>query len=122
MQRRPLIWIGSTKNDLSAFPEAVKDVLGYALHIAQLGDTHPDTRRMRAPLSEVCEVRVELDNVQYRTMYFAKFEEAIYALHAFEKKSKKGISTPQKELRLVAIRLREAKEYHAIHYPKKRKN
>ena len=87
---------GSSKEDLSAFPKEVKEDAGHALYLVQCDEEPPDW----SPLPEigpgVCEIRVD-DGNAYRVIYVAKFEEAIYVLHAFNKKSKKGIAIPNVE-------------------------
>jgi len=87
----PLEFIGSSKNDLSGFPQKVKDCVGFALRTAQKGGKHPDAK----PLSGfggagVLEVVSDFDSDTFRAVYTVKFKGVIYVLHAFQKKSKKG--------------------------------
>ena len=111
---RPLFWVGSSRKDLRAFPEPVKDVIGHALFIAQLGRKHEDAK----PLSGfggpgVLEIVEDFAGDTYRAVYTVRFADAIYVLHAFQKKSKRGIKTPQKDLDLIRERLKRAERDHA---------
>jgi phage-related protein len=108
---KPLVWIASSKRDLKTFPEAVKDVIGYALYLAQIGRKHEAAKPLRgfggAGVLEVVE-----DNVggTYRGVYTVRFAGVVYVLHCFQKKSKRGIATPQADLDLVKQRLAMAAE------------
>ena len=113
-QRKPLFWVGSSRKDLRGFPEDVKDAMGHALHVAQLGEKHRDAK----PLvgfggAGVLEVVEEFAGDTYRAVYAVKFADAIYVLHAFQKKSKRGMKTPTKDLELIRRRLARAEEEHA---------
>jgi len=108
------VWVGSSKEDLSTFPEEVKLVMGFALFQAQLGDKHPDAKPLKGHRGGgVLEVVEDFDGNTFRAVYTVKFEGVVYALHAFQKKSKKGIKTPERELDLVKARLKRAQEIHA---------
>jgi phage-related protein len=108
---RPLIWVGSSRQDVHAFPEPVQDRIGYALYIAQRGGKHRDTK----PLSGfggagVLEVVTDQRGDTFRAVYTVQFQRAVYVLHAFQKKSKSGSATPRRELEAIRRRLREAEE------------
>jgi phage-related protein len=111
--RKPLIFIGSTLKDLQAFPTAVQRVFGYALHVAQLGGKHPDAKPLKgftgAGVLEVVEDRA---GDTYRVVYTVRLGERVYALHAFQEKSKRGVATPKLELDLVRKRLADAEDLH----------
>jgi phage-related protein len=109
---KPLIWIGSSKDDLSAFPDDVKEAMGFALFTAQVGGKHPDAKPLKGHGSGVLEVVEDFDGSTFRAVYTVRFEKVVYALHAFQKKSKKGIKTPKAELDLVKARLKDAREIH----------
>src|SRR2546426_4041333 len=115
---RPVVWIGSTRSDLASFPEDVKDAIGYALYIAQRGGKHADAKPLHgfggAGFLEIVEDHA---GDTYRAVYTVRFAGRIYVLHAFQKKSKKGIATPQKEIDLIWQRLAAAERYY-----KERKN
>lgn len=108
-QERLIIWVGSSREDLLTFPEDVKDVIGYALHIAQYGGRHPEAKPMKgnkgAGVLEICD---DYDGDTYRAVYTVRLKKAIYVLHCFQKKSKKGIETPKQDLDLIKERLRWA--------------
>jgi phage-related protein len=108
---KPVRWIGSSKDDLSAFPDDVKRRVGRALWDAQIGLKAPFAKALKGFGSAgVLEVVDDFDGDTYRAVYTAQFEKAIYVLHAFKKKSRKGIATPRSEIDLVKRRLTRAKE------------
>ena len=111
---KPLFWVGSSRRDLREFPEAVKDIVGHALFIAQLGGKHDDAKPLRGfEGSGVLELVEDFAGDAYRAAYTVKFADAIYVLHVFQKKSKRGIKTPQKDLDLIKERLNRAEQDHA---------
>jgi phage-related protein len=110
---KPLFWIASCKKDLLAFPPDVVDVVGYALDLAQRGGKHPDAKPMKGYGSGVLEMVEDFDGETYRAAYTVKFEGAVFALHAFQKKSKKGDETPKTELDKIKARLKRAEEIYA---------
>jgi phage-related protein len=111
---KPLFWVGSSLQDLRKFPEDVKDQVGYALHLAQIGAKHPQAKPLKGfGGAGVLEVVEDHAGDTYRAVYTVRLEGAVYVLHAFQKKSKSGIKTPKKELDLVRDRLRRAEIEHA---------
>lgn len=111
---KPVTWIGSTRADLTSFPEDVKDAIGYALYIAQRGEKHPDAKPLRgfggAGIPEVVEDHA---GDTYRAVYTVRLAGRIYVLHVFQKKSKRGIKTPKADSDLIESRHRRAEEEHA---------
>lgn len=108
---KPVIWVGSSRRDLRAFPEAVRDHIGYALYVAQRGGRHRDTKTMAGMGGgHVIEVIKNHRGDTFRAVYTLHLVRAVYVLHAFQKKSKSGIATPRRELELIEQRLREAEE------------
>lgn len=111
---KPLFFVGNARKELLEFPDEVRGIVGYSLYAAQCGKKHPDVK----PLSgfgnaDVLEI-VESDlQGTYRTVYTVKFGDAIYVLCAFQKKSKKGISTPPRDMDLIRSRLALATEAYA---------
>jgi phage-related protein len=106
-------WISSSRDDLREFPEDVQRMMGYALYLAQLGKKHPDAKPLKGYKgSGVLEVVEDFDGDTYRAVYTVKFEGVIYVLHAFQKKSKRGISTPKQDIALIEARLKRAREYY----------
>ncbi len=92
-----------------AFPRATQREMGYALFLAQMGERHP---RMSKTLrgfggATLIEIRESYEGNAYRTIYTVRYANAVYVLHAFQKKSKKGIATPKVELDLIEKRLKD---------------
>ncbi len=99
---KPLHWIGSALADLRAFPEDARRVGGHNLHLLQLGFEAEDWKPMPTVGAGVYEIRIHTAT-EHRIFYVAKFEEAVYALHCFEKKSQR---TPTRDLELGRSRYR----------------
>jgi phage-related protein len=106
---RPVIWIGSSRRDLRAMPEQVRRDIGQALYTAQQGETDPAAKPLKGfGGTRVMEI-VERDRSgTFRAVYTAQFADAVYVLHAFQKKSKKGIATPKQDIDLIRRRFAEA--------------
>lgn len=115
---KPLNWVGSSKRDLLAFPARVKDEIGNALGIAQFGGKHPKAKPWKGQGPGVFEVVESFAGDTFRAVYTVRFREAIYVLHAFQKKSPKGIETARTDIELIARRLRIAREDYEAHYGK----
>ena len=109
---RPLQWTGSSRTDLKRFPGPVQDRIGFALYQAQAGLRHRDAKPLKGFGSGVLEVVARHDGDAYRAVYAVRLETAVYVLHAFQKKAKRGIATPRRELELVRRRLRAAERHH----------
>ena len=109
---KPLEWVASSKKDLLSMPPEVIDVFGYALHLAQHGGKHPQAKPLKGFGSAgVLEVVEDDDGNTYRAVYTVRFDNAIYVLHCFQKKSHKGIATPKQELDLIHARLKLAQQH-----------
>ena len=104
---RPIVWIRSSHEDLKRFPSEVQDEMGYALYVAQIGDKHPKAKPLKG-FSGIMEIRSDYASNTYRAVYTTKIDDTIYVLHAFQKKSKRGIETPKKEINLIKRRLKIA--------------
>ena len=107
---KPLHWVGSSKRDLLDFPKPVQEDVGNALGIAQFGGTAPSAKPWKGLGSGVLEVVESHDGNAYRAVYTVRFEEAVYVLHAFQKKSPSGIRTAKRDVDLVAERLKAAQK------------
>ena len=115
---KPLRWVGTSRSDVRSFPRAVRFEVGQALYAAQRGETDPAAKALRGfGGRSVLEIVAPWDGNTWRTVYTVRFADAIYVLHAFQKKSKSGIATPKKEIDLVRKRLTDAEHDH-----KKRQN
>jgi phage-related protein len=104
---RLLIWRGASKVDFMTFPRTVQREMGYALFLAQMGERHPTMAKTLSGFggATVIEVKESYDGNAYRAVYAVRYADAIYVLHAFQKKSKKGIATPKTEMNLIRKRL-----------------
>ena len=104
-------WIGRSREDLRQFPADVRRTIGYALHFAQMGDKHPSAKPLKGfGGAGVLEIVEDHDGSTYRAVYTVRFSDAVYVLHAFQKKSRKRAKTPKQEIELVRQRLRRAEE------------
>jgi phage-related protein len=118
---KPLFWIGPSKDDLLAFPEAVKDQIGTALSVAQFGGKHPDAKPWKGEGAGVLEVVEDHRADTYRAVYTVRFEGVVYVLHAFHKKSPSGIKTRRKDVDLIRRRLSDARAHYEVRYGQEKK-
>ena len=103
--------MGSSYKDFVSFPEAIQQEMGHALYLAQIGRIHSSAKPLKGfGGAGIVELVEDDQHGTYRAVYTVKFESAIYVLHAFQKKSKKGIKTPREEIELVRRRLKVAEE------------
>jgi phage-related protein len=108
---KDVVWVGSSLRDLRSFPEDVKDTFGYALYLAQTGGKHVDAKPLKGfGGAGVLEVVDDYDGDTYRCVYTVELADAIYVLHAFQKKSKRGAKTPRPALDLIRERHKRAIE------------
>ena len=108
---RDIIWISSSLEELKRFPELVQKVMGFALFQAQCGEKHLQARPLKGlGGAGVLEIIEDFDGNAFRTVYSVRFSDAVYVLHAFQKRSKKGIETPKREMDVVRARLRMARD------------
>lgn len=113
LARKPLEWVGSSRADLAAFPSPVRKEMGHALQLAQTGEKAPHAKPLRGfGGAGVLEVVEHHAGDTYRAVYTVKFSEAVYVLHAFQKKSMRGRETPKHDIDLIKQRLRTAGEMH----------
>lgn len=108
-KEKPLEWIASSYKDLMELPPGVRQRFGYALSLAQMGDQDDAAKVLKgfggAGVLEVIEYD---DGGTYRAVYTVKFTEAVFVLHCFQKKSKRGIATPKADMDIIRSRLRVA--------------
>jgi phage-related protein len=103
---KSLIWFGSSKKELMEMPQEVWGFIGHALHLAQTGSKHSQAKPLQGFGSAgVLEVVEEFDGNAYRAVYTVRFEEAVYVLHCFQKKSTQGARTSKQDIELVRQRL-----------------
>ena len=87
--------------------------MGYALHLAQHGGRHPDAKLLKGFTgSSLMEVIADYSGNTWRIVYTVRYPEAIYVLHAFQKKSTRGIKTPKQHINKVHNRLKQAQEHY----------
>jgi phage-related protein len=111
---KPIHWMGSSLRDLRALPDEVKYVVGFALWQAQAGGKSLAAKPLKGfKGGGVLEIVEDDDGNTYRAVYTVKFAGAVYVLHAFQKKSTKGINTPKPVMDLIKQRLREAEEHYS---------
>ncbi len=106
---KPVVWVGDSKRRLSEFPRDVQRDIGFALEIAQGSETHSSAKLLRG-FSGVYEIVSNYARDTYRAVYVVNLGDIIYVLHCFQKKSKRRIKTPKKEIDLIRDRLNWAKE------------
>jgi phage-related protein len=105
---RPVVWIGDSLRALQAFPAGVQDEVGYALYLAQRGEKHVSAKPLKGLGPGVLEVVSDHRGDAFRAVYTVRLAGRVFVLHAFQKKSKHGIATPQSEIELIKRRLRHA--------------
>ena len=108
-EEKPLEWVGSSHKDLMDLPTDVRRFFGYALSLAQVGDRHDAAKVLKGfGCAGVIEVVEDDTGGTYRAVYTVKFEEAVFVLHCFQKKSKRGIATPKEDMDIIRARLKVA--------------
>jgi phage-related protein len=112
MEPQTVWWVGSSRRDLKAFPRPVQRHIGRVLYAAQCGEEHPSVKALKGFAGRaLLEIVAPHEGDTYRTVYTVRFHHAIYVLHAFQKKSKKGIATPRREIELIKQRLAAAERH-----------
>lgn len=110
---KALRWIASSRKDYGEFPEEVQNGFGFELFLAPTGQHPPSAKPLKGFGSGVVELVDDHDGDTYRAIYTVRLETAIYVLHSFKKKSKRGIKTPQSDVELIRRRLRDAEADNA---------
>lgn len=112
---RALVFIGTSLADLKSFPDGVQDEAGHALWIAQEGGRSVSAKPLKGfGGASVLEIVID-DGDAYRVVYTVALKSAVYVLHAFQKKSTRGIATAQRDIDLIKQRLREAQAKEKAH-------
>jgi len=107
MDAKQIAWMGSSKKDLLAMPEPVINSFGYALGLAQNGLSYPDAKTLTQFKTAVVEVLEDHNSDTFRAVYTARFEDTVYVLHCFKKKSPKQSELPKRDRETIELRLRE---------------
>jgi phage-related protein len=105
---KPLHWIGSSLKELRLFPAAVRTSMGFALSVAQYGGKHPAAKPWKGEGPGVLEIVGDYDGNTFRAVYTVRFARAVYVLHAFQKKSPRGIMTRRSDVALIHERMKAA--------------
>lgn len=115
-----IVWMGSSRVDLSVMPDAVKKDFGGALHGIQQGRRPESAKLLKGKIRGTFQLSEDHDGDSYRAVYAAQFEDSVYVLHCFQKKSKSGIATPRADIDLIERRLKDAWALHEQRKGKKR--
>lgn len=114
---RPVVWMGSSRRFIREMPAPVQDAFGRALYLAQIGRKALSAKPLRGFAgASVLEIVEDHDGDTYRAVYTVRFERAVYVLHVFQKKSRRGIATSQQDIALIRQRLSEAEEDYGRRY------
>jgi phage-related protein len=107
---RPIVWLGDSKRNLRDFPDGAQKLLGDELQLIQFSGMPRDAKPFKGVGSGVFEIALRYASDAYRVVLALQIGSRIYVLHAFQKKSKKGIETPKRDVDLIKRRYAEAKE------------
>ncbi|HZW93644.1 MAG TPA: type II toxin-antitoxin system RelE/ParE family toxin [Candidatus Eremiobacteraceae bacterium] len=118
---RPVVWLGDSRKILRDFPDGAQKLLGDELQLIQFGGMPKDAKPFKGVGSGVLEIALRYASDAYRVVLALQIGRRIYFLHAFQKKSKKGIATPKRDVDLIRKRCAEAKEL-AHEYEKTKSN
>ena len=113
MDEKEIDWRGSSYRDLVEMPEAVRKTFGFALSLAQNGLRHPDTKQLAGFKPALIEILEDDDGDTYRAVYTVHFENVVYVLHCFKKKSRKGSNLPKADKETIERRLAEVRQIEA---------
>lgn len=115
MTIKPIFWIASSKDDLRAMPATVRDEIGHALYQAQEGGKSDKAKPFKG-FGSAAVLEIVEDDIggTYRAVYTVKFKEAIFVLHAFQKKSKHGIATTKQDINLIKSRFKLAEHQYKV--------
>ena len=108
---KPVYWIAGSKKDLLTLPTPVVDVFGYGLHLAQIGKKHEAAKPLQGfGSASVLEIAHDWKGDTFRAVYTVEFAEAVFVLHVFQKKSKRGAEIPKPDIELIKSRLKLAEK------------
>jgi phage-related protein len=110
---RPVRFMGDSREVLREMPDEVKSEIGFALERVQQGKTPVNAKPLKGIAPGVLEIVSDFKGDTFRAVYTVRFPRAVYVLHVFQKKSKRGIATPKREIDLVKRRLAQVVELEA---------
>lgn len=113
MDDREIVWLGSSYKDLCEMPERVRRTFGYALGLAQNNLPYEDAKALGGFRPAVVEILEDEDGDTYRAVYTAHYEDAVYVLHCFKKKSTRGRNLPKRDKATIDARLAEMRRIEA---------
>ena len=108
--QRSLVWLGDSKKNIQSFPKGAQKLLGDELQLVQFGGMPKDAKPFKGIGSGVIELALRYASDAYRVVTAVQLGARVYVLHAFQKKSKKGIGTPKRDVDLIRKRYSEAQE------------
>jgi phage-related protein len=112
---RPVVWLGNSKEKLRDFPDGAQKLLGDELQLIQFGGMPKDAKPFKGVGSGVLEIALRYASDAYGVVLAVQIGTRIYVLHAFQKKSKKGIATPKRDVDLIKKRYSEGQELAREH-------
>jgi phage-related protein len=107
---RPISWVSAARKDFESFPEEAQDICAEALTVAAEGGKSDIAKPMKGLGSGVFEIALPFRGNAFRVVYGVQIGDAIWVVHAFQKKSTQGIKTPKHEIDLVKARIKRLKE------------
>jgi phage-related protein len=107
---RPVVWLGNSKKNLQGFPKGAQKLIGDELQLIQFGGMPKDAKPLKGIGSGVIEIALRYATDAYRVVVAVQVGDKVYVLHAFQKKSKKGVATTKYDVALIKQRYREARE------------
>ena len=107
---KPVVWVGSSLRDMRELPASIRRSFGVSLFAIQCGETPLAAKPLKGLGGGVLELVEHERGGTYRAVYAVRFEPAIYVLHVFQKKSKSGKATPQRDFEVIKQRLMRAAE------------
>ena len=117
LNSKPLHFVGDSDRNSRGFPKEVREVMGQALWAAQLDKKYSDAKPLKGFIGAgVLEIVSDYDTDTYRGVYTVKLAGAMYVLHTFQKKSKRGIQTAKQDIGLIRQRLRAAEQHYREQY------
>jgi phage-related protein len=113
LPKKPLAWIGSSRKDLIAMPEALRKEFGVALDLVQQGLTPEGAKPLKGRAAGAVQLSDDHRGDTYRAVYTIELAGVVYVLHCFQKKAKRGSETPKAEIEVIEARLKAARALHA---------
>ena len=107
---RPLVWLGDSLKNVRDFPDGAQKLLGDEIQLMQFGGMPKDAKPFKGVGGGVVEIALRYSSDAFRVVLAIHMGSRIYVLHSFQKKSKRGIETPKRDVDLIRKRYTEAQE------------